>query len=114
MKACAKKLSVLENDKKFGVIWKSLRNNDFKCAHCPAAGISPVYKSNLREHVFRHVFKMHASIYKRLSYSSQYQAIYPLPLKRLRVMLRAYNLFRYSELNQSVQKRPLAKYLLFL
>lgn len=60
MKACAKRLSVLENDKMFGVIWKSLRINDFKCAHCPAAGISPVYKSNLREHVFRHVFKMHA------------------------------------------------------
>lgn len=60
MRACAKRLSVLENDKQFGVIWKNVRVNDFKCAHCSAAGISPVYRSNLREHAFRHVFKMHA------------------------------------------------------
>lgn len=67
LRYCERKCMVMENDKKFGIAWKNISTNDFKCMHC--SGNQPPYgpkncrpyTTNLREHAFRHVYRMHAN-----------------------------------------------------
>lgn len=50
--ACKTKIIVMENDKKAGVLRKSVKIKSFTCKYC-------IYATKNREHAFRHVYKQH-------------------------------------------------------
>jgi hypothetical protein len=68
LKICERKAMVMENDSEiFGIKWKNINTNEFKCMHCSEnqppynpKNCRP-YTTKLREHAFRHIFKMHSN-----------------------------------------------------